>query len=162
MFTTQQIANWFIARENFDMLTDNNHEKTTQMRLHKFLYYAQGYFLAIYDEQLFDDKIVAYTHGPLVLGLFEKYSGTKDIEIADDLTEKVADDYHDVSSNEDAFNVLEYVYDKYNNLTTGQLRNQTHKEDPWKNHESNLSMNEKILPKEMQDYFKKSLATVFK
>jgi uncharacterized phage-associated protein len=40
----------------------------SNLKLQKLLYYAQGFYLAIYGKALFEEDIVAWEHGPVVRG----------------------------------------------------------------------------------------------
>lgn len=45
----------------------------TNLKLQKLLYYSQAWHLAIYDEPLFQDRIEAWVHGPVVPSVFREY-----------------------------------------------------------------------------------------
>ena len=45
----------------------------TPLKLQKILYYAQGYYLAMYDEALFPEDFQAWAHGPANEQIYEKY-----------------------------------------------------------------------------------------
>ena len=46
----------------------------TNLRLHKLMYLAQGYYLAEYDQPLFAEEIEAWKYGPVVPSIYKKYS----------------------------------------------------------------------------------------
>src|SRR5438045_3498157 len=69
MYTPLDIANWFLAgidREAGDVIT--------HLKLQKLVYYAQAWSLALLNKPLFEEEIQAWTHGPVVPSLFEKFS----------------------------------------------------------------------------------------
>ena len=67
--TARQAADYFIAfsREAGDPLTN--------LKLQKLLYYAQGWYLALYGRPLFDERIEAWPHGPVVPPVYGQFKG---------------------------------------------------------------------------------------
>ena len=61
----QDVANFFIGR--FQEAQD----PVTNLKLQKLLYYAQGWYLAFFDEPLFDERIEAWLHGPVVPPIYQ-------------------------------------------------------------------------------------------
>ena len=47
----------------------------TNLKLQKLLYFAQGWFLALYDTPLFKEEIQAWIHGPVVATVYHSYKG---------------------------------------------------------------------------------------
>ena len=45
----------------------------THMKLQKLLYYAQAYIIGMTGEQLFKNKIEAWTHGPVIPDVYSQY-----------------------------------------------------------------------------------------
>ena len=65
-YTALQVAHWFIYHNQI-IVEDMGAEKMTLLKLLKLLYYAEGCYLAINDgESLFDEKILAWEHGPVI------------------------------------------------------------------------------------------------
>ena len=114
------IANYmiYIMVDAFDDLTN--------MKINKLLYYAQGYYLKKFGRPLFDDRIEAWDHGPVVPAVYRAYKGYGDRPIKDyDL-----DSVSQVSP--EAEDVLYGVARKYGNYTASALRNKTHAiGSPW-------------------------------
>ena len=54
--------------------TEQEPELITQLRLHKLLYYAQGWHLGIRGQPLFAERIEAWKHGPVVAPLYPKFA----------------------------------------------------------------------------------------
>ncbi|HEN5507481.1 TPA: SocA family protein, partial [Legionella pneumophila] len=48
-------------------------EPLTNLKLQKLLYYAQGWYLALYNKPLFDDKIEAWVHGPVIPAAYHSF-----------------------------------------------------------------------------------------
>ena len=73
MYSAETIANWFlinIDRESGDSIT--------HLKLQKLLYYAQAWYMVLTENEaepiLFEEKIEAWTHGPVVREVYNKYS----------------------------------------------------------------------------------------
>src|SRR5438552_2691079 len=48
----------------------------TPMRLHKLLYYAQGWALAVLGKPLFTGRFEAWVHGPVLRDLYPQFAGS--------------------------------------------------------------------------------------
>ncbi len=116
--TANQVADYILCRvhEWEDLITN--------LKLQKLVYYAQAWFLALYDQPLFDDRLEAWVHGPVQPALyqrFKKYSWGP-------ITEEVpCPDY-----TEDIKSHLEEILDIYGDLTAHHLERLVHQEDPWR------------------------------
>lgn len=78
-----EVANFFVSR--FQQAGD----PLTNMKLQKLLYYAQGWHLALKGDALFDERIEAWPHGPVVppvYGTFKHYRWNPITETVDDPT----------------------------------------------------------------------------
>jgi len=69
-YTASQIADWFLARVDREA-----GDSITHLKLQKLVYYAQAWALALLGEPLFDEDLQAWTHGPVVRSLFERFKG---------------------------------------------------------------------------------------
>jgi uncharacterized phage-associated protein len=87
-------------------------------KLHKLLYYAQGWHLAWIGEPMFEDRIEAWANGPVVANLW-----------ADEKYRRPTPEPRPVEGNR--FATLDYVVERYGHLTGQALAEQTHTEDPW-------------------------------
>ena len=121
------IARWFIHR-NLEDVDNGEDERMTLLKLLKLLYYAEGCFLALDKGSLFDEKIVAWEHGPVVEEVWRSFDNAFDLQVdADDMTNsllKISDDDKDL---------LEDVYSVFGKYSASGLRNKTHMESPWLN-----------------------------
>ena len=54
------VANFFLSKS----------DEITQMQLHKLLYYAHGWYLAVVGKPLLNEMIGAWKHGPVVPSLY--------------------------------------------------------------------------------------------
>ena len=100
-------------------------ESMTHKKLQKLCYYAQAWYLALYDEPLFDGEFQAWVHGPVSPELYSKYSyaGWSPIE-KDDIQPKLN------SSDIDFINI---IYNTFGEFSGDELEIMTHMEDPWLN-----------------------------
>ena len=87
-------------------------------RLHKLLYYVQGYHLAWRGSPAFDDNIEAWEKGPVVAALWHAEKGGQAVESSEAPPELVC-------------NVITYVLRRVGNCTGPQLIKATHSEAPW-------------------------------
>lgn len=127
------VARWFLGEnrkriENVDY-EDSEHEDVeyiTNLKLQKLLYYAQGSYLAMFDEPLFEESIEAWRHGPVVPQVYHKYKhfGSNGINEPDE----------DYNTNFDmkTESLLREVYDTFGIYSAWKLRDMTHQETPWK------------------------------
>ncbi|MDF5759200.1 type II toxin-antitoxin system antitoxin SocA domain-containing protein [Spongiactinospora sp. TRM90649] len=89
-------------------------------KLHKLLYYAQGYHLAAFGHPLFKESISAWDMGPVV-GQLWKSENDGDVVEPGDAGEL----------DEAALNTIGYVLSRYGNLSAKDLENLTRGEEPW-------------------------------
>lgn len=89
------------------------------VRLHKLLYYAQGWHLTRQREPLFSEELHAWTNGPVVADLWadEKYDRPR-------APSRPLDDSMCAT--------VDYVIERYGSLTSRELIQRTHEEDPWR------------------------------
>jgi uncharacterized phage-associated protein len=89
------------------------------LKLHKLLYYAQGWHLTLANEPLFREPIKAWANGPVVAELW-------------------ADEQHERGRppprglNGDQLATVGYVIERYGRFTGKDLIRLTHSEDPWR------------------------------
>jgi uncharacterized phage-associated protein len=123
----------------------NEGEGISNLKLQKLVYYAQGFFSAIHDKPLFQNEIFAWAHGPVAPDLYHQYKqfGSNPIPVPTDF---------DKSSLLDTeFELVEEVFEVFGQYTAWKLRNMTHEESPWLNHEQQVG----IIPlSEITQYFK--------
>ena len=112
------------------------------VKLHKLLYYIQGYHLVWEEAPAFADTIEAWDWGPVVANYWreQRYS----VE---------ASDYLPVS--ESICNVITYVLRNHGSATGQSLIKATHSEDPWKDvtDNGNWIANQEITHESLADFF---------
>lgn len=143
MLTCFDVANYFLA-----LVDEDAGDAMTNLKLQKLAYYAQGVCLALYDRQIFGEKILAWQHGPVVRELYDEYCGfgrnpIPSLEEGIDLTKYSAEDL-------DTLDEVNAVYGQY---SATKLRNMTHEEAPWKE----TAMNCEITVAKLRDFFKTQL-----
>lgn len=160
------IAKWFLWRnrvnqiENEDSNSDSYevYEGLTHLKLQKLLYYAQGLSLAINDKKIFDDKIYAWIHGPVVKSVYDilKKFGRNEINVK--LTDNDLKLIEDIENDSDTSNILNLTYDNYGIYTAWQLRQMTHEAGgPWEETVRTKGMDKEITDSLIENYFKREV-----
>lgn len=102
------------------------------MKLQKLVYYSQAWALVWDEAPLFNERIEAWMHGPVVVDLYEAHRGMFSL----DKTVVWGDSSKVTINQRDTINtVLSYYGDK----NPQWLSDLTHLEDPWKNARSDLA-----------------------
>lgn len=71
-YTVEIIAKWLLKYNEFVRNIENEDtDQISNLKLQKLLYYCQGAFLAIKNEKLFEDDILAWTHGPVIEKIYQ-------------------------------------------------------------------------------------------
>ena len=121
MYKVNDIVVFFLSRGNM-----------TPKKLQKLLYYAYAWTLALLNEcaedicfRLFNEKIEAWVHGPVVPSVYMEYKryGWNDIPM-------ILENNDDIFSS-DVLDVLNQVWEVYGDLSGNELEAISHKEEPW-------------------------------
>ena len=143
--TAEQVSKWFLS---YNRIAENDEggELISNLKLQKLLYYAQGCFLAITGEPLFDDSILAWQHGPVVPNVYHEYKkyGSNGIEFDED--------FDSSTFTKEENEILSEVYKTFGQYSAWKLRNMTHNEEPWKNTKIDNEINLDLI----KDYFKRT------
>ncbi|MGI9461323.1 MAG: Panacea domain-containing protein [Alphaproteobacteria bacterium] len=118
------VADYFIS-----LLETQNGDMMSNLKLQKLCYLAQGWYVARYDEVLFDNDIQAWALGPVVVDLYyELRRNKKNYESLSsaDITTKP---YNMFSKKQKEF--LEAIWFKYGVVLASQLVMLTHRHKPW-------------------------------
>ena len=120
MITAMDVARYFLAQ--CDPEAGDN---LSNLKLQKLLYYAQGIYLALKGEPLFNDPIEAWQHGPVVPSVYHSFKrfGSNAVELDDDVDFNIFD--------EETQEILNEVFEVYGQFSAWKLRNLTHDEPPW-------------------------------
>ncbi|MFZ4703068.1 MAG: Panacea domain-containing protein [Candidatus Methylumidiphilus sp.] len=140
MLTAKDVAQFFIMKG-----LDDEESGISNLKLQKLLYYAKGFHQAIFDEPLFPEKLWAWTYGPVVPDVYheyKKYGRGPITELEYDPTPKL---------DEDQTELLNEVWSVLGQFSAWKLRDMSHNEKPWLDHERDASM---IEDEELSAYFK--------
>lgn len=102
-------------------------DSITHLKLQKLVYYCQAWYLAYYDEPLFDARIEAWAHGPAVWDLWQRFKayGWQALNPSKLVTDPFAD------LDERQRDMIDEVWAAYGSLSGSDLRALTHSEAPW-------------------------------
>ena len=137
MYNALDIAYWFIAqndlRQHENNLNEDAYEGLTNMKVQKLLYFAQGIYFTFKNKKLFNDKIMAWDHGPVVKKVYEQFKtyGKEYIILNNDskFDSKILEK---IELDSETREILIDVFDCLNKYTAWQLRNISHdKNGPW-------------------------------
>jgi uncharacterized phage-associated protein len=142
MLSCYDVANYFLT-----LIDEEAGDLISNLKLQKLVYYAQGFYIALYGRQLFPEPLEAWTHGPVVPALFHFYKrygagaipppGEVDFLVYDQPTRELLDE----------------VYSAFGQFSAWKLRNMTHEEPPWRN----TPIGEEIAYEALRDYFNTQL-----
>ncbi len=145
-YTAQQIADWFLAYNQLQVGEDGA-ELISNLKLQKLLYYAQGSYLGITGEKLFDEPILAWKHGPVVESIYYRYRdyGYHGIQPEEGFA------LPDIDKDTEA--ILESVYASFGQFSAWKLRDMTHEEDPWKETPQSSEISTKSIKKYFVEHY---------
>ena len=123
MQTAENVARCFLSR-NEEKVLHGEADYISNFKLQKLLYYAQGVYLALYDEPLFGDEIVAWQYGPVVKSVYETYKSNEADGIKD-----FDNPIENFSEREEG--VLQFTYKTFGQFSAWKLVDMTHNETPW-------------------------------
>lgn len=143
MASIYDVAKYFLELDH-----QHDGEGISNLKMQKLVYYAQGYYSAIFNKPLFDADISAWVHGPVVTDLYHEYKGYGKNPI----------EFDGISSSEkllpDEIDLISEVFNVYGQFSAWALRDMTHGEPPWMKHEKNAG----VIPLyDITDYFKTRL-----
>jgi uncharacterized phage-associated protein len=115
--TAQRVADYIVhfSHEHGDLITN--------LKLQKLVYYAQAWFLALYDKPLFDDRLEAWVHGPVQPSLYHHYKKYS--------WNPIHDDPGTVEFPAWISEHLSEVMTVYGGMSAYDLERLTHQEAPW-------------------------------
>jgi uncharacterized phage-associated protein len=159
MLTADDVTDYLLSKE-----TKANGKDITNLDVHKILYFAQGWHLAINGERLFQEELRAWVHGPVVPEIYFRLAQYEKYPIP--ITEVRGDPVHDLP--EAVRNFLDQIWTKYSALQTGKLVDLTHEQAPWRNArrdtEARQKSEEPLSTSDMMEFFRtkyhRALATL--
>lgn len=143
LYDVFQIVNWLRVKNYADMRQNPNVEELTQMKAMKLLYYIQAANLVLTGNRLFDNDLVAWKYGPVVVEVHNKYVHQR--EIVEKIDDEALKDYRILEADQQTADILNSIYDIYGHRSAYDLMRQTHKEKPWQETpQSSVISDEKI------------------
>ncbi|MDD5410909.1 MAG: DUF4065 domain-containing protein [Methylobacter sp.] len=112
------VAKWFI-----NAIDREAGESISHLKVQKLLYFAEAWTQLVLDEDLFEEQIEAWAHGPVVPDVYyffkgNSWDGLPPQELDTDFTPDVID-------------VLTQVLDIYGEFSAKTLEDMTHADAPW-------------------------------
>ncbi|PBJ02107.1 Panacea domain-containing protein [Pseudomonas sp. ACN5] len=138
------VAEYFLILEGEDGEISN-------LKLQKLVYYAQGFSLALMGRPLFQERIEAWMHGPVVPDLYHRFSkyGSNSIPPSNKFDPSIF--------SRDQLRLIEEVFDVYGQYSAWKLRQLTHEEAPWCDNYKEGAFSREIPQDEMERYFSENL-----
>ncbi|NEP11001.1 MAG: DUF4065 domain-containing protein [Symploca sp. SIO2C1] len=142
MYQASDIAKYFIHYANLE-----EDGMMTNLKLQKLLYYAQGFYLALFNQPLFREEIKAWQYGPVVEEIYHTYSEYLRNPIPE------PEDFNSEVITSEAQELIDEVYSVFGKYTGTILANLTHQEKPWMSTDTNQTITHEL----MSDYFKSQI-----
>ena len=117
-------------------------EYITNLKLQKLLYYVQGLAMQIFNKPAFNNKIVAWTYGPVIKEIYQKYKNQEN---------GIKEEDQNINISDGLDKIIDLVIDSYGTIEASRLIDLTHEEEPW----INTIQNEEITLEKIKDYFNK-------
>ena len=114
---------------NYDIVP----EYITNLKLQKLLYYVQAICLMVFNKKAFSSKILAWSYGPVVSEVYNKY---KENHASGIKSEKSV---RKVSTG--LYKIIDEVVNSYGSMDATKLIDFTHEEEPWLETEINKEIN---------------------
>jgi len=150
MHNATSIANFFINKG----INDGPDNDNSPMKLQKLVYFAQGWYLALYQRPLIDEQIEAWEYGPVIPSLFHtmKRFGNSVVE------HYIHKQGIPVAPSSAIHDFLEEIWRIYGMFTATQLSNMTHEPGtPWKEvyekYQGRIPRNTDISQELMKEWF---------
>lgn len=123
--TANEVADYILCN------TQNTQGPVSNLKLQKLVYYAQAWFLALYDEPLFDDEIQAWVHGPVQPELYHRFKSFR--------WEPISGSVECPEFSREIQDHMDEVLGVYGGYSAHQIERIVHQEYPWKNARGGLS-----------------------
>ena len=132
------VARYLITLEAGEAQIDDQDLKgfcVSHLKIQKMLYFCQGYYLGLYNKPLFDEKIEAWQHGPIIPSV---YNFMNESEIS--------------SLGKSEKEMIDSVFQIKGQYSAWKLRDETHSQSPWID-AYNIAPNTEITQKTLSAYF---------
>jgi uncharacterized phage-associated protein len=125
-------------------------EILTNLKLQKLLYYAQAWFMALYDRELFSEDFQAWAHGPVLPSQYHRFKNYTWQPLAVDVAEPT-------TTNEVVEHLMEII-EVFGTETAVALEQMTHCEKPWVEARAGIpdgsASTNQIQKASMRDYYR--------
>jgi len=151
MIAAMEVARYLIEQA----AREEEPDLLTSARLQKLLYYAQGWYLAVFGQPLFSEPIEAGLHGPVVREVLQQFRdyGNQGIE-------PIPGDANPLPTLETMF--LAAIWQRYREHSSTKLRLMTYEESPWRTAREGAgpgkAENREIPPNVLRDDFRTRLS----
>lgn len=116
---------WFFSKKDRPYLT----------KLNKLMFYADYYFFKNFQMSLSGAKYMRHHYGPVPEKFQTLYDNINDIEIIENdhgsFTSTIIDKCEEEIFNEQELEILNFVYDKFKTMYSGEIRDFSHEEKCW-------------------------------
>ena len=120
--STLAIANFFIRK------SIKEKRPISQIKLQKLIYFAHGFYLAVKEKPLVNEKIEAWQYGPVVPLIYHRFKNWGNSPIRRVLIEKS----DNLLISEDVVEFLDLVWHKFAGYSASELVDMSHEKDgPW-------------------------------
>ena len=139
-YTAMEVANYIIEYEH------SKGRSISNLKLQKLLYFVQARFFMLYGKPCFDDRIEAWSFGPVVVNVYHAYKiyGGLDITKLKGCLPNNISPEHQIIINEEL--------ESYSCTPVYEMVNITHHQTPWVYAKRNQFNNE-ITQEAIQDFF---------
>lgn len=114
---TSQIADYLLAEAN------ERGELLTPLKLQKLLFYADAWYMALFDEELTTEQFQAWVHGPVALSQWHRFKEYQWRPIVEDISKP------ELASA--TCKHLDEIMDVFGSESATALEIMTHQEKPW-------------------------------
>lgn len=129
-YSSIAVANFFIEKAIETKATD-----FTPMKLQKLVYFAHGWYLALYNKPLLTDRIQAWRFGPVINSLYKetkKWGDTNITALLSVFDPESMNVYTPKIEEKEVKEFLESIWNAYSKHSAIKLSNATHAEgSPW-------------------------------
>lgn len=136
------IAEYFLWKAQED-----DQELLSNMKLQKLIYYAQGLHLSLNDSELFEEKVEAWTYGPVVSELYHIYKEHASRGIP------ANPDFDPLSIDQDTRDFLDEIYEVFGQFSAIRLMELAHSDECWQD----VAIGDEITVDSMKGCFEKYL-----
>ena len=148
-----------VARYCIIYINDNG-GTISNLKLQKVLYFIQGFFFAVKNEECFKDEMIAWDFGPVIPEVYRefKYFGSNSIPTSATTGQYPYIKYTEYDANENAISesdkeLIEMIVDSLKNISLSGLTDIIRCQEPWKNAYKEKETDSIIKKADIKKYF---------